>query len=189
MVDDTEYWNENRKIKSTQLSSFMPYQLVSILRGFTSCNFYVRSGQVWPSILYIHTGKLRPVISLLNWLNWATISPIIQWIYLKLPFLRIYPYTVFNRQRVYQVITFSIITYNLILLLNLKQSLVPLLLSWCFQYEKGCYNFESSTYNLLHTLCHYICSGNHIYWGMSNWTSNIVLEWMYHIIDILLCIQ
>ena len=132
---------------------------------------------------------MRPVIYLLNGLNWFTVYPISQWFYLKLPFFLINPYNVFTCQRLYIITIFSTITYNLILLLNLKQSLVPLLLSWCFQYEKGCYNFESSTYNLLHTLCHYICSGNHIYWGMSNWTSNIVLEWMYHIIDILLCIQ
>ena len=145
--------------------------------------------QLHPTALCIWSGQLRPVVSLPNRLNQVTVFPISQRLYLKLPFLQIYLYTVFNRQRVYQVIIFSTITYNLILLLNLKQSLVPLLLSWCFQYEKGCYNFESSTYNLLHTLCHYICSGNHIYWGMSNWTSNIVLEWMYHIIDILLCIQ
>ena len=90
---------------------------------------------------------MRPVIYLLNGLNWFTVYPISQWFYLKLPFFLINPYNVFTCQRLYIITIFSTITYNLILLLNLKQYIVLLPLFWCFQCERGCENLDSSIYH------------------------------------------
>ena len=48
----------------------------------------------------------------------------------------------------YIVIILSMITYNLPLLLNLKQYLIPLPLLWCFRWKRGCYNLERSIYHV-----------------------------------------
>ena len=95
----------------------------------------------------MRSGKLLPAVPLLNRLDRVAVSLISQQFYLKLPFLLINIYTIFTRQRVYLVTIISTITYIFLLLLNLKQYLVPLPLFWCFNRKRGCYNLDRSIYH------------------------------------------
>ena len=85
MVEDTTYCKDCQSIQGTQLREFTSYQLVSTSRTIFPIRFvYLRSAQLHPAVLYIQSGQLRPIISLLNGLNRVTGSPIIQLVYSKL---------------------------------------------------------------------------------------------------------
>ena len=112
MVEDTTYWKESLIIQSIPIRAFTPHQLVSTLRSITPCRFVYTFMTIMYCHFYIYSGKLRPVIYLLSGINWVAVSPISQRVYLKLPFLRINPYTISTRQGVYLVTIRFTITYN-----------------------------------------------------------------------------
>ena len=54
----------------------------------------------------------------------------------------------FTRQQVYLMMIRSMITLNFLLLIDLKQYIVPIPLLWCLQRKGGCYNLERYIYHI-----------------------------------------